>query len=151
MDAERKVVRQRELLQKIKRDDAALVVAGEPPPRAGAMRGADGYGKSVIDCGDTVEIYLRLEKGEVVDTTYLVKGCVFTLACAREAAALVRNKCLADARRDTSPDGIAASIGDLPEENEHCAELASEAVAKALEDAAASMREPWRKTYRRNR
>jgi len=109
----------------------------------------DGHGRSETECGDSIEIFLALDAGIVTRAGYRIEGCAFTLVCGRAAAELARGKTLAEARRATRPEEIEAALGGLPEGNRHCAELASEAVAEALIDAAANMREPWKKHYRR--
>jgi nitrogen fixation NifU-like protein len=109
----------------------------------------DGRGRSESECGDSIEILLALDAGVVTQAAYRIEGCSFTLVCGRVAAELARGKTLAEARRATRPEDIEAALGGLPEGNRHCAELASEAVAEALTDAAANMREPWKKHYRR--
>jgi NifU-like protein involved in Fe-S cluster formation len=113
------------------------------------MANPDGYGRCQSDCGDAVEIFVALDAGVVTDAGYRVSGCAFTLVCGRAAAALVRGKTLAEARRTTLPEHIEAALGGLPEANRHCAVLASNAVSEALVDAAANMQEPWKKHYRR--
>jgi nitrogen fixation protein NifU and related proteins len=113
------------------------------------MNEPDGYGQCESECGDSVEIFIALDAGVVTDAGYRIQGCAFTLICGRAAASLLRGKTLAEARRTTRPEDIEAALGGLPEANRHCAELASKAVSEALVDAAANMREPWKKHYRR--
>ncbi len=119
--------------------------------RSGPLPGADGYGKRESDCDDTIEIYLAVKDSVVTETSFLVRGCVFTLACARAAAALAKGKVVSGARRETSPQAIEKALGGLPPDNFHAAELASGAMADALEDAAFNAREPWRKIYQHRR
>jgi nitrogen fixation NifU-like protein len=113
------------------------------------MKEPDGYGRRAGECGDTVEIFVALDAGVVVESGYRIRGCAFTLVCGRAAASLVRGKTLSEARRTTRPVDIEAALGGLPEANRHCAELAAAAIADALTDAAANMREPWKQHYRR--
>ena len=117
--------------------------------RTGAMPEADGYGRRESDCDDTIEIFLRMDGYTIAETSFLVRGCIFTLACGRAAAALAKGKTLAEARVATEPQAIVDALGGIPEENFHAAQLASDAAADAIADAALSIREPWRKVYRR--
>ena len=118
----------------------ALVTPGDKP---------DGYGRVENDCGDSIEFFVRLERGVVGDVTCTVHGCANVLVCAQAAVLLARGKRLGDARGATAPERILEALdGKLPEHERHCAEMASRAVAEALADAAANLREPWRRLYR---
>jgi NifU-like protein involved in Fe-S cluster formation len=120
----------------------ALTAASQP------ISNPDGHGWCESECGDFVEILVRLDAGIVTDSGFHIQGCAFTVVCGRAAAALVRGKTLAEARRATRPECIEAALGGLPDANRHCSELASNAVAEALIDAASHISEPWKKPYR---
>jgi NifU-like protein involved in Fe-S cluster formation len=120
----------------------SLTAASHPIPNP------DGQGASESECGDHIEILVRLDGGVVTEAGYYIQGCAFTVVCGRAAAALIRGKTISEARRATSPEGIEAALGGLPDANRHCSELASNAVSEALIDAAANMSEPWKKPYR---
>ncbi len=107
----------------------------------------DGYGKQVTECGDTIEIFLTVADGIVADATFEMHGCGFTLACARAVTALAHGKALIDVKEATTPEEIDRILGGLPEHNKHCADLASEAMASAVQSAFTTKREPWRKLY----
>ena len=132
-----------------------------PLPRAVAAGGStltaasapihrpDGYGRAESECGDTIEISVAVDAGVITRSAFQLTGCAFTLLCGRAAAEIIPGKTIAEARRLTAPALIAAALEGLPEANAHCAELASQAVAEALTDAAANTVEPWKKHYRR--
>lgn len=113
------------------------------------MENPDGHGYVQGSCGDSVEIFVKLSEGRVELSSYVCRGCAFTLACASAAASIIEGKAIADARRSVSPSAIAAIVGELPDDHEHCAALATYCVHEALDDALQVEREPWRKTYRR--
>ena len=121
---------------------SALTAASQPIPRP------DGRGCCASECGDSIEILVRLDAGIVTESGFLIEGCAFTVVCGRAAAALIRGKTISEARRATTPECIEAALGGLPDANRHCAQLASSAVAEALIDAASHMSEPWKKPYR---
>jgi len=114
-----------------------------------AMNKPDGYGSSETDCGDRIEFSIKVKENVVVEASFEMRGCNFTLDVARASAALVRGKTIREARKATEPEEIDRSLGGLPEHNFHCAEMASDAMAAALRDAAMHVRDPWRKLYRR--
>lgn len=120
------------------------------PQRRGELPDPDGRGRAVSSCGhDHVEIHLHVRGGEVLQSSFVSRGCAHTQACASAAADLVAEKSLAAARRAASADGISHALGELPPEKLHCAELAATAVRAALDDAVRTSAEPWRKLYRR--
>jgi nitrogen fixation NifU-like protein len=110
---------------------------------------ADGIGKEVSDCGDTVEFFVQLDGDTVKEVTCRVGGCTNTFAGARAAVILTKGKTIQEAFKSSTP----AQIGELallPEEHEHAAEMASTAIRAALKNAVIGSREPWRRLYRRN-
>jgi nitrogen fixation protein NifU and related proteins len=121
---------------------STLTAASQPIPNP------DGRGWCESECGDLIEIFVRLDAGIVTESGFHIQGCAFTVVCGRVAAALIRGKTISEARRATRPENIEAALGGLPEPNRHCAELAANAVGEALIDAASHMSEPWKKPYR---
>ncbi len=119
------------------------------PAAAPSLEDPDGRGRVTGTCGDTVEIFVKVQDGRVVQACSQIQGCVFTAACAAAASSLIEGKTLAEARRAASPDAIAAVVGELPDDHRHCAELATHSVHEALDSALLGEREPWRKAYRR--
>jgi len=113
------------------------------------MENPDGHGYVKGSCGDSVEIFVKLGDGRVERSSYFCHGCRFTMACASAAASLIEGRTIAEARRSVSPAAIASVVGELPDDHEHCAALATYCVHEALDDAVRSEREPWRKAYRR--
>lgn len=93
----------------------------------------DGYGKNLGDCGDTVEIFLHVKGGKIVDAAFDIDGCVNTYACANTVANKVRGQPL-DFAWNVTPEVVIDYLKSLPEENYHCAELAVGALYLALSD-----------------
>ena len=93
----------------------------------------DGYGKNLGDCGDTVEIFLHVKEGLIIDAAFDIDGCVNTYACANTVANKVRGITLEEAW-DLTPETVIDYLKTLPEANHHCAELAVGALYLALSD-----------------
>lgn len=93
----------------------------------------DGYGKNIGDCGDTVEIFLMMEGETVSYAAFDVDGCMNTTACANTVVNRVIGKTLAEAWA-ISPEQVRDYLKTLPEESEHCAELAVGALYLAISD-----------------
>src|SRR5947208_3937594 len=98
---------------------------------AGAHTGAAGGAA----CGDLVRVSVAVEGERVRDAGADAAGCGAALACASAAAALVRGRRVLEAAR-VSPEAIAAELGGLAPGKRHAAELAADALHRALGAAA---------------
>ena len=94
---------------------------------AGAHTGAAGGAA----CGDLVRVSVAVEGERVRDAGADAAGCGAALACASAAAALVRGRRVLEAAR-VSPEAIAAELGGLAPGKRHAAELAADALHRAL-------------------
>lgn len=114
--------------------------------RRGVMERPHGCGKRTGKCGDTIEMYLTIEKGRIRSVLYETNGCMNTNACANTVAELSEGKKIDEAWKIT-PDDVVAYLETLPSENYHCAELAVGAFYLALSDLQQLQRDPWKKLY----
>jgi len=81
-----------------------------------------------------MQIDLRL-KGEVIqEARFTTDGCRATIACGGMITRLIRTKTLAEAQGIT-PDDLIAALDGLPEDHEHCAELAVNTLRQAIKNA----------------
>lgn len=83
----------------------------------------DGHGLIHGVCGDTMEIYLRLNDEEIEQATFMTDGCGPTVACGSMLTKMITGKLLDDAM-EIMPEDLIEALDGLPEENQHCAELA---------------------------
>jgi nitrogen fixation NifU-like protein len=118
------------------------------PRNAGGIAHADGFGRITGPCGDTMEIWLRINSGAIVDSTFSTDGCSATIACGSMATEIIKGKAVAQALA-ISQDDILKALGGLPEDNRHCALLAANTVKAAIRDYLAIIKEPWKKAYRK--
>jgi nitrogen fixation protein NifU and related proteins len=95
----------------------------------------DGFARVTGSCGDTMEIFLKVDKGVISDSSFQTDGCNPSKASGGMVAYMVRGKSIDIVQRLT-PEDILDELGGLPEENEHCASLAVDTLKKALEDMA---------------
>jgi nitrogen fixation NifU-like protein len=101
------------------------------PNNIGKMAQPDAFTILTGWCGDTMEIYLKMEHEIVADITFMTDGCGSTIACGSMLTSMVKGKSLDEAEAITEDDLIAALEG-LPEENLHCAHLAIITLRDAL-------------------
>ena len=98
---------------------------GEPLP--GTARGSAGGAA----CGDLISISLRLDGGRVGDLRQTGTGCAAARAAAAAVAELADGADLREAAR-IGPEAISAELGGLSPVGAHAADLASEALHRAL-------------------
>lgn len=117
------------------------------PRNMGDMEDADGFGKVTGPCGDTMEIWLRVESNTIVAATFSTDGCGPTIVSGSMLTELVKGKSIPWALRVSQQDVLDA-LGGLPEDSVHCALLAANTLKKAVRDYLAFKREPWKRVYR---
>jgi len=117
------------------------------PRNLGAIENPQGFGKITGPCGDTMEISLRIMNDKIIEAKFLTDGCATSLAAGSMATELASGKNIQEGFK-ISQELILDKLDGLPEESEHCALLASNALKSALRDHFASKREPWKKAYK---
>ena len=85
-------------------------------------------------CCDELEFAVELDGGDVRDAGFVAQGCGATTAAGSAAVTLVRARPLLDAAR-IGPHEIAAELGGLSPAKRHAADLAADALARALGEA----------------
>jgi tRNA-uridine 2-sulfurtransferase len=117
-----------ELFEHYMRDETRR---GEAP--RGAFTGAAGGAA----CGDLSRISLRIEGGRVAAATFDAEGCGAMRAATAATAEMVEGEPVLDAAR-IGIDEIEAELGGLTSAKRHAAQLAADALHRALASAAAS-------------
>ncbi len=88
----------------------------------GPMSEPDTHGIIYGSCGDTMEIYLRLDGDKIEEATFTTDGRESAIACASVLTKTVRGLLLGEVGKIRLEDVIAALDG-LPEAKVHCAHL----------------------------
>jgi nitrogen fixation NifU-like protein len=89
-------------------------------------------------CGDTMEIYLRLDGEQIEKASFMTEGCGPTTACGSMLTKLIQRMSLEEAER-IRPQDLIDALDGLPEESVHCAELAVNTLREAIANR------PWAK------
>jgi nitrogen fixation NifU-like protein len=118
------------------------------PRNLGQIPTPDGFGRVIGGCGDTMEIYLKVEDDKVVKASFWTDGCGPSIASGSTVTELAKGKNVLEAQRISQQDVLDALDG-LPEENLHCALLAANTLKEAIKDYLASKKEPWKRAYRK--
>jgi len=119
------------------------------PKYMGEIESPQGHGKVTGPCGDTVQIFLRIDNNKIIDARFVTDGCATTIAAGGMACELAIGKTFKEAFKITK-EVILKQLGGLPEESIHCALLASNTLRAALTDFLTSRNEPWRKLYEKH-
>jgi len=95
------------------------------------MENADAHARITGPCGDTMEIFLKFENNRVKQASYFTDGCASSSLSGSFAAEMAAGK---DPDQLTKITGgsVLEKIGQLPEEDRHCAFLAAETLQEAL-------------------
>ena len=118
----------RELFEHYLRDEARL-----GPAPDGAFTGAAGGAA----CGDLVRVSLVLDAGRVAAVTFDAEGCGATRAATAAVAEMVDGEAVIEAMR-VGTDELDEAVGGLTPAKRHAAQLAADALHRALASAAAS-------------
>jgi nitrogen fixation NifU-like protein len=118
------------------------------PRNLGEISAPDGFGRVTGSCGDTMEIYLKVRDGRVMNASFWTDGCGTSIASGSMVTEMAKRMNISEAQRISQHDVLAA-LGGLPEESEHCALLAADTLKEAIKDYLAFKNEPWKRAYHR--
>jgi nitrogen fixation NifU-like protein len=119
--------RERAIYSDVVREEASA------PKNVGRMADADLEGVVHGWCGDTMEVYLRLnnESTTIDEATFATDGCGATVACGSILTQIITGMKLEKAEW-LLPEDLLKALGGLPEEHVHCADLAISTLQNAL-------------------
>ncbi|MCD6599279.1 MAG: iron-sulfur cluster assembly scaffold protein [Dehalococcoidia bacterium] len=117
------------------------------PRNLGQIESPDGFGRVTGPCGDTIEIYLRVNGGKITNATFQTDGCGPSIVSGSMATELIKGKTIVEAQ-NISKDDILDALGGLPKESQHCSLLAANTVKEAVRDYLALSHEPWKRLYK---
>jgi Mrp family chromosome partitioning ATPase len=115
------------------RQDLKINEATGMPANFGPMEDADGRARITGPCGDTMEVWLRVQEGCIERVRYTTDGCWSSILAGSSAASLAEGMIIEDAARISQEDVLEA-VGGLPEESRHCALLAANTIGAAVAD-----------------
>lgn len=102
------------------------------PRNVGALEDATVTGRAVNPvCGDTMELYLRVENGVIQRARYKIFGCEAAIAAGSILTEMLTGRTVEEARGITDKD-VARALGGLPPEKIHCSILAEDVLAATL-------------------
>lgn len=132
-------------------DDMMAAIEARPK-NFGPMKDANGRAKIKGPCGDTVEVWLRIDGGKVRKGTFMSDGCGYSQHCCSVAVKLTVGMRTEEAAELTQAQVLEAT-GPLPDDHRHCALLAANTIKAAVADYRAAPHSAtfWQRLQRRLR
>lgn len=101
------------------------------PKFCGRLEDPDGFARLTGDCGDTMEMYIRIQDEKVAQVGYFTDGCSSSSIAGSFAAELATGRGFTEVL-DLRGQDVLNEIGKFPESEEHCAHLAVRTLQEAL-------------------
>jgi len=141
---------QKQIMEQIrKRYSETAIDHWQNPRNFRKIENPDGYAKVKGPCGDTMEMFLKIDKENISECGFQTDGCGTTIVCGSVSTELTLNNSFTQALALVSADEILKELGGLPESDVHCAQLAAETLRRALADYLYKKKSPWKKHYNR--
>jgi len=141
---------QEQIMEQIRKTYSETVIDYWQNPRNfHKIENPDGYASVKGSCGDTMEMFIKMKDEKISECSFQTDGCGTTIVCGSVVTEMTHNKSFTQALALISADAILKHLGGLPESDVHCAQLASEALRRALADYLSQKKAPWKKHYRR--
>ena len=103
------------------------------PRNYGPLEPCDGHACITGPCGDTMEFWLKISEGHIVQVSFTTTGCGSSRAAGSMATELATGMPLTDAL-DIQQSRVLQELGGLPKDSEHCALLAANTLKAAIQD-----------------
>ena len=105
----------------------------EHPRNQGEMRDANGIGEVGGDCGDKVQMFIKVENDIIVDIKFKTYGCTAAIASSSMGTEMAKGMNIDEAEKLTN-ERVAEALGGLPDAKMHCSNLAADAIRVAIKD-----------------
>ena len=142
---------QEQIMEQIKkRYSKAAIDHWQNPRNFKKIENPDGYASVKGFCGDTMEMFIKMDREKITECGFQTDGCGTTIVCGSVATELALNKSFTEALATVGADKILKRLEGLPPADIHCAELAAETLRRALAEYLYQKQSPWKKHYRRS-
>ncbi len=142
---------QEQIMQQIrKRYSETVIDHWQNPRNFKKIESPDGYASVKGSCGDTMEMFIKIKNDRISECGFQTDGCGTSIVCGSVATTLAQDKTFIEALAGVSADDILKILGGLPASDVHCAELAAEALRRALAEYLYQKQSPWKKHYRKS-
>jgi nitrogen fixation NifU-like protein len=97
----------------------------------GEIKNPDAFFAYTGHCGDTMEIYLKIESGVIKDAKFQAMGCAGAFTSGSALCEMIKGKTLGEAEQIDEHD-IINHLGKIPSTKVDCACLAKKTLRKAI-------------------
>lgn len=118
------------------------------PSHLGMLPAPDGQARFTGPCGDTMEVFLKIDDGVIRQAFFLADGCQHTIACGDAICDLAEMKTVKEAFQ-INAEKLFDYLEGLPQDHVHCASLAANTMRTALLEYLEKRDESWKKAYRK--
>ncbi len=102
------------------------------PRNVGEIMGADGIGEVGNPvCGDIMNVYIKVVDDRIEDVKFKTFGCGAAIAVSSMITSMAKGKTLDEAMKISNAD-VAAALGGLPPNQQHCSNLGADALHTAI-------------------
>lgn len=101
------------------------------PNNFGPMRDASTHARVTGPCGDTVDVWLRIDAGKIRKGSFMSDGCGYSVHCCSTAVQLAVGMRPEDAAHMTREQVLEAA-GPIPPDHRHCALLAANTIRETI-------------------
>ena len=101
-------------------------------PHLGIIENADQVSEMTGTCGDTIKVYLKIEKDRIADVKYQIMGCPGSISAAMAAGDLVRGRTVDEALALNDGD-VFNFLEEIPVKKHHCIQLSVKALLSAIQ------------------
>ncbi|WP_066633422.1 iron-sulfur cluster assembly scaffold protein [Desulfolucanica intricata] len=103
------------------------------PRNFGVIKGEDGHATVTGQCGDKIQIWLKLSNDLISEISFWTNGCGTSIASGSMVTELAKGKSV-DKALQITPLDVLKALGGLPEEDVHCAFLAVNTLHEAIKN-----------------
>jgi len=102
-------------------------------PDMGSLPDADQVSEHTGHCGDTMKVFIKMDKGIITDAKIQVLGCPGAISAAMVAMEMIKGKTIEEARKITDRD-IFRKLIEIPDQKQHCIRLAVKTMNQAFDE-----------------
>ncbi len=104
------------------------------PSNMGKMKNPDAMAEvGNLQCGDIMKLYIKVKDNKIKDISFETMGCVAAISTSSMITEMAKGKTL-DKAMKISYNDVAEELGKLPPIKMHCADLAVNALQKAIKN-----------------
>ncbi len=103
------------------------------PRNSGELSDHSSFGIVYDDHDQTMAIWLKLENDRVTGASFVCDDCATCTACASAITEMARGKTVAELL-SINPEDVIDNLQGLPEEDHHCAKLATDTLKASAND-----------------